>query len=92
MSHPCSSSVSYTHLDVYKRQALRFLIQNGIIAIPKSVHKNRMEENFNIFDFSLSDEDMKKIEELDLGENVFMNHENVEDIDKFFKMFHVGQK
>ena len=34
----------------------------------------------------------KKIEELDLGENVFMNHENAEDIDKFFKMFHVGQK
>ena len=37
-------------------------------------------------------EEMKKIEELDLGENVFMNHENAEDIDKFFKMFHVGQK
>ena len=35
--------------------------------------------------------EMKKIEELDLGENVFMNHENAEDIDKFFKMFHVGQ-
>ena len=51
-----------------------------------------MEGNFNIFDFSLSDEEMKKIEELDLGENVFMNHENAEDIDKFFKMFHVGQK
>ena len=68
------------------------VIPNGIIAIPKSTHKNRMEENFNIFDFSLSDEEMKKIEELDLGENVFMNHENAEDIDKFFKMFHVGQK
>ena len=40
----------------------------------------------------ISDEEMKKIEELDLGENVFMNHENAEDIDKFFKMFHVGQK
>ena len=84
--------IAKQHNKTIGQVALRFLIQNGIIAIPKSVHKNRMEENFNIFDFSLSDEDMKKIEELDLGENVFMNHENVEDIDKFFKMFHVGQK
>ena len=84
--------IAKQHNKTIGQVALRFLIQNGIIAIPKSVHKNRMEENFNIFDFSLSDEDMKKIEELDLGENVFMNHENAEDIDKFFKMFHVGQK
>ena len=84
--------IAKQHNKTIGQVALRFLIQNGIIAIPKSTHKNRMEENFNIFDFSLSDEEMKKIEELDLGENVFMNHENAEDIDKFFKMFHVGQK
>lgn len=84
--------IAKQHNKTIGQVALRFLIQNGIIAIPKSAHKNRMEENFNIFDFSLSDEEMKKIEELDLGENVFMNHENAEDIDKFFKMFHVGQK
>ena len=51
-----------------------------------------MKENIDIFDFSLSDEEMKKIEDLDLGENIFMNHENAEDIDKFFKAFNVGQK
>ena len=42
--------------------ALRFLLQKDVILIPKSVHKNRMEENFNIFDFSLNEEEMKKIE------------------------------
>ena len=51
-----------------------------------------MEENLNIFDFSLSNENIKKIEELDLGENVFMDHENAEDIERFFKMFKIGNK
>ena len=92
MVNQLETHVFQQHNKTSGQVALRFLIQNGIIAIPKSAHKNRMEENFNIFDFSLSDEEMKKIEELDLGENVFMNHENAEDIDKFFKMFHVGQK
>ena len=92
MVNQLETHVFQQHNKTSGQVALRFLIQNGIIAIPKSTHKNRMEENFNIFDFSLSDEEMKKIEELDLGENVFMNHENAEDIDKFFKMFHVGQK
>ena len=92
MVNQLETHVFQQHNKTSGQVALRFLIQNGMIAIPKSAHKNRMEENFNIFDFSLSDEEMKKIEELDLGENVLMNHENAEDIDKFFKMFHVGQK
>ena len=68
------------------------MTQNGIVAIPKSAHKSRMEENFNIFDFTLSNEEMKQIEDLDLGENVFMDHENAEDIERFFNVFGVGQK
>ena len=42
--------------------------------IPKSVHKNRMEENINIWDFSLDDEDMKKIATLDIGHSEIVNH------------------
>ena len=84
--------IAKQHNKTIGQVALRFLIQNGIIAIPKSVHKNRMEENLNIFDFSLSNENIKKIEELDLGENVFMDHENAEDIERFFKMFKIGNK
>ncbi len=45
--------------------ALRFLIQKGIIVIPKTVKIERMKENFNIFDFNISSEDMQLINSLD---------------------------
>ena len=48
--------------------ALRFLIQNGIISIPKSTHAERMRQNFEIFDFTLNDEEMQRIEALDTNE------------------------
>lgn len=54
--------------------ALRFLTQEGVIVIPKSTHKNRMEENFNIFDFVLSEEDLNKIRILDTGKGLFCDH------------------
>ena len=54
--------------------ALRFLLQSDVVLIPKSIHKNRMEENFNIFDFSLTDEEMKEIEALDTGKSLFFSH------------------
>ena len=50
------------------------LIQNGVIVIPKSVHKSRMEENFNVFDFTMTEEEMKRIEALDTGESLFFSH------------------
>lgn len=54
--------------------ALRFLVQSGVVVIPKSTHKERMEENINIFDFTLSEEEMKQIEALDGGESLFFSH------------------
>ncbi|KIR03583.1 oxidoreductase, aldo/keto reductase family [Lachnospiraceae bacterium TWA4] len=53
---------------------LKFLLQNGVVIIPKSTHVERMEENFNLYDFELSAEDMKRIEELDTGNSVFFSH------------------
>ncbi len=54
--------------------ALRYLIQRGIIVIPKSVHKERMIQNFNIFDFKLDEDDMNKIFKLDKAESAFFSH------------------
>lgn len=52
---------------------LRFLTQSGVVVIPKSTHKERMEENFNIFDFKLTDEEMRQIEALDLNKSQFID-------------------
>lgn len=54
--------------------ALRFLLQSGVVIIPKSTHVERMEENFNLYDFKLTAGDMKKIETLDTGNSVFFSH------------------
>ncbi|WP_346939941.1 aldo/keto reductase [uncultured Clostridium sp.] len=54
--------------------ALRYLIQRGVIVIPKSVHKERMIQNFNIFDFKLNEDDMNRIAKLDKGESAFFSH------------------
>jgi len=53
---------------------LRWLTQRAVVAIPKSVRKERMEENFNIFDFNLSEADMNKIKELDTNASLFFDH------------------
>ncbi|MSE09025.1 aldo/keto reductase, partial [Lactobacillus salivarius] len=63
---------------------LRWLIQRGIVVIPKSVHKNRMEENFDVFDFELSDEDMQTIAKLDKNESQFFDHRDPETIEQIF--------
>lgn len=63
---------------------LRWLMQRGIVVIPKSVHKNRMKENFDVFDFELSDEDMQTIAKLDKDESQFFDHRDPETIEQIF--------
>lgn len=63
---------------------LRWLMQRSIVVIPKSVHKNRMEENFDVFDFELSDEDMQTIAKLDKDESQFFDHRDPETIEQIF--------
>ena len=57
---------------------LRWLTQRGVVAIPKSVRKERINENFNIFDFELSGEDMEKIATLDTKQSLFFSHQDPE--------------
>ncbi|HIS62100.1 MAG TPA: aldo/keto reductase [Candidatus Scybalomonas excrementigallinarum] len=66
--------------------ALRFLIQSDVVVIPKSVHKNRMEENFNVFDFMLTEEDMARIEALDGGESLFFSHYDPQTVEWFMSI------
>ena len=54
--------------------ALRYLLQSDVVVIPKSVRKDRMEENLNVFDFTLSDADMATIAALDTGKSLFFSH------------------
>lgn len=63
--------------------ALRFLIQSGVVVIPKSTHRERMEENINVFDFALDSEDMKRIEELDGGQSLFFSHYDPQTVEWF---------
>ncbi len=58
--------------------ALRWLLQRGVIVIPKSVHIERMEQNFNILDFTLNDKDMAEIAKLDTGKSLFFDHHDGE--------------
>lgn len=63
---------------------LRWLLQRGIVVIPKSVHKTRMEENFNVFDFKLSREDMETISKLNKNESQFFDHRDPAAIESIF--------
>lgn len=60
--------------------ALRYLIQRDVIVIPKTVHKNRMEQNFDVFDFVLTDDDMAEILKLDTGKSLFFSHADPETV------------
>jgi len=63
---------------------LRWLLQRGIVVIPKSVHKNPMEENINVFDFKLTDDDMNTMNSLDKGESQFFDHRDPVTIEQIF--------
>ena len=65
---------------------LRWLIQRGVIIACKSIHKERMEENFKVFDFELSNEDMEAIKALDTSDSLFFNHQDPSMVEWFDKM------
>lgn len=65
--------------------ALRWLLERGVIIIPKSTHKERMAENLRLFDFQLDDEDMATIAALDTGHSLFMNHHSGETAKQFME-------
>ncbi|MDM5340581.1 aldo/keto reductase [Fictibacillus enclensis] len=71
-------SIAEKHNKSVAQVVLRWLTQRGVVAIPKSVHKERIIENFNIFDFELNQEDMESIAALDSKESLFFSHQDPE--------------
>lgn len=72
------SSISKKYNKTVAQVTLRWLIQRKVVAIPKSVHKERIIENFKIFDFELSNEDMDAIAALDKKVSSFFSHHDPE--------------
>lgn len=70
------TEIAKAHNKTAAQVILRWNIQRGVIVIPKSVHKERIEENIGIFDFTLTDEEMKKIGTLDTGHTEIIDHYN----------------
>ena len=83
-THPVLTKIGEKYGKSAAQVALRWNVQRGVTVIPKSVHKERMEQNLDIWDFTLSDEDMTEIAKLDLGHSEIVNHDDP----AFVKMLH----
>lgn len=83
-THPVLTKIGEKYGKSAAQTALRWNVQRGVVVIPKSVHKDRMEQNMDIWDFKLSDEDMAEIAKLDLGHSEIVNHDDP----AFVKMLH----
>ena len=77
-THPVLTEIGAKYGKSAAQTALRWNVQRGVVIIHKSTHRERMEENFNIWDFSLSDEDMAAITALDLGHSEIIDHSTAE--------------
>lgn len=73
-TNPVLNEIGKKHDKSAAQVALRFLLQSDVVVIPKSTHKERMEENINVFDFALDASDMNAIRALDEKESLFFSH------------------
>lgn len=71
---PVLTEIGKKHGKSAAQVALRWNIQRGVVVIPKSVHAERIQENFNVFDFSLSQEEMERIKGMDIGHSEIVDH------------------
>ena len=74
LSNPVLTRIGAKYGKSAAQVALRWNIQRGVVVIPKSVHEDRIKQNFDVFDFTLSDEDMEQIKGMDLGHSEIVNH------------------
>ncbi|MBR3653974.1 MAG: aldo/keto reductase [Elusimicrobia bacterium] len=77
-THPVLTEIGKKHGKTAAQIALKWNVQRGVSILPKSVHKERIEQNFDIWNFTISDEDMKNIDTLDLKHSEIIDHNNPE--------------
>lgn len=83
-THPVLTAIGQKYGKSAAQVALRWNVQRGVAVIPKSVHKERMEQNIDIWDFQLTNEDMAEIAKLDIGHSEIVDHSDP----KFVQMLH----
>lgn len=83
-THPVLTGIGKKYGKSAAQVALRWNIQRGVVVIPKSVHKDRMEQNMDIWNFALTDGDMAEIAKLDIGHSEIVDHSSP----AFVKMLH----
>ena len=80
------NKIAKIHNKTVAQVILRWELQNDVIVIPKSTHKERMIENFNILDFELSDKEMEEINNLDTSNSLFFSHYDPKMVEWFADM------
>ena len=85
-SNPLLQEIGLSHHKSVGQVILRWLIQRKIVVIPKSVHRERIVENSNIFDFTLTDQEMTKINRLDKRQSQFFDHRDPAAVERIYNM------
>lgn len=84
-TNPLLGEIGKAHGKSVAQTALRYLLQRGVVVIPKSTHRERMEENINVFDFELSAAEMERINGLDLKKSLFFSHYEPQMVEQFIQ-------
>ena len=82
-TNPVLQEIAAAHGKSVAQVALRFLLQNDVVVIPKSVKKERMAENLDVFGFSLDAAEMERISALDTGSSLFFSHYDPDTVEWF---------
>ena len=83
--NPLLAEIGEAHGKGVGQVALRYLMDLGVVVIPKSTHRERMAENFDVFDFRLTDEERERIAGLDAGKSIIFDHSNPDFIGPWLK-------
>ena len=87
-TNPTLKSVGEAHGKSVAQVALRYLLQRGVVVIPKSTHRERMEQNIDVFDFTLNDAEMQRIADLDMKHSLFFSHYEPAMVEQFMVWEH----